>query len=36
MTDFKKILIASRGEIATRVMRATNEMGKRTVSVFAE
>ncbi|WP_299668309.1 pyruvate carboxylase [uncultured Ruegeria sp.] len=36
MTDFKKILIANRGEIAIRVMRAANEMGKRTVAVFAE
>ena len=33
---FKKILIANRGEIAIRVMRAANEMGKRTVAVFAE
>ncbi len=36
MTDFKKILIANRGEIAIRVMRAANEMGKRTVAIFAE
>jgi pyruvate carboxylase len=36
MTDFKKILVANRGEIAIRVMRAANEMGKRTVAVFAE
>ncbi|WP_302477928.1 biotin carboxylase N-terminal domain-containing protein, partial [Ruegeria atlantica] len=36
MTDFTKILIANRGEIAIRVMRAANEMGKRTVAVFAE
>ncbi|MCG7519206.1 pyruvate carboxylase [Ruegeria sp. Ofav3-42] len=36
MTDFKKILIANRGEIAIRVMRAANEMGKHTVAVFAE
>ena len=36
MTDFKKILIANRGEIAIRVMRAANEMGKKTVAVFAE
>ncbi|MGH1466418.1 MAG: pyruvate carboxylase [Cognatishimia sp.] len=36
MTDFKKILIANRGEIAIRVMRAANEMGKATVAVFAE
>ena len=36
MKNFKKILIANRGEIAIRVMRAANEMGKRTVAVFAE
>ena len=36
MSDFKKILIANRGEIAIRIMRAANEMGKRTVAVFAE
>lgn len=36
MTTFNKILIANRGEIAIRVMRAANEMGKRTVAVFAE
>ena len=36
MSDFKKILIANRGEIAIRVMRAANEMGKQTVAVFAE
>jgi len=36
MTEFKKILIANRGEIAIRIMRAANEMGKKTVAVFAE
>ncbi len=36
MADFRKILIANRGEIAIRVMRAANEMGKRTVAVYAE
>ncbi len=36
MPTFAKILIANRGEIAIRVMRAANEMGKRTVAVFAE
>ncbi|MEM9062377.1 MAG: pyruvate carboxylase [Pseudomonadota bacterium] len=36
MRDFKKILIANRGEIAIRVSRAANEMGKATVAVYAE
>ncbi len=36
MPDFKKILVANRGEIAIRIMRAANEMGKRTVAVYAE
>ena len=34
--SFSKILIANRGEIAIRVMRAANELGKKTVAVFAE
>jgi pyruvate carboxylase len=36
MPEFKKILIANRGEIAIRIMRAANEMGKNTVAVYAE
>ncbi len=36
MAEFRKILIANRGEIAIRVMRAANEMGKKTVAVYAE
>ncbi|MBR9838693.1 MAG: pyruvate carboxylase [Rhodobacteraceae bacterium] len=36
MPEFQKILVANRGEIAIRIMRAANEMGKKTVAVYAE
>ena len=36
MSGFERILVANRGEIAIRVLRAAYEMGKATVAVFAE
>ena len=36
MAEFRKILIANRGEISIRVSRAANELGMATVAVFAE
>jgi pyruvate carboxylase len=34
--EFKTILVANRGEIAIRVMRAATELGKRTIAIYAE
>jgi len=33
---FKKILIANRGEIAVRIMKAARELGIRTVAIYAK
>uniref|UniRef100_A0A915D2Z9 Pyruvate carboxylase n=1 Tax=Ditylenchus dipsaci TaxID=166011 RepID=A0A915D2Z9_9BILA len=35
-TEFKKVMVANRGEIATRVFRALTEMNKTSVAIFSE
>ena len=34
--NFKKVLVANRGEIAIRIYRALNELGISTIGIFSK
>ena len=36
LKEFEKLLVANRGEIATRILRSAHEIGCRTVSIYAK
>ena len=36
LTRIRSLLVANRGEIAIRVMRAANELGIRTIAIYSQ